>query len=304
MTGQGSFRREDIAFVSGDAECAAWLYLPEGDRAPGPAVVLGHGLGAVKEMRLDAYAERFAAAGYACLVFDYRHFGASGGEPRQLLDIDRQLADWAAAVARARALDAVDPDRVAIFGSSFGGGHAIITAARDPRVAAAIAQCPFTDGLASALTLGPVSTVKVSALGLRDELARLRGAAPVRVALSGPPRSAALMPTADANAEFTALAPAGMEFTNAVAARVGLRIALHYPGRAARRVRAPILFCVCDEDSVAPARATLRHAWRAPRGEIVRYPVGHFEIYRGEAFERAVADQLGFLRRHLPVAPS
>ncbi len=301
MTEQGSLRREDVAFVSGDAECAAWLYLPE-RTGPGPAVVLGHGLGAIKEMRLDAYAERFAAAGYACLLFDYRHFGASGGEPRQLLDIKRQLADWAAAVEFARGLDAVDPDRIAVFGSSFGGGHAILTAARDPRIAAAIAQCPFTDGLASALTLGPVSTLKVSALGLRDELARLRGAAPVRVALSGPPGSAALMPTADANAEFTALVPAGQEFTNEVAARVGLRIALHNPGRAARRVRAPILFCVCDADSVAPAKATLRHARRAPRGEVVRYPVGHFEIYNGEPFERAVDDQLDFLRRHLPVA--
>lgn len=301
MTEQGSFRREDVTFVSGDAECAAWLYLPERGGA-GPAVVLGHGLGAIKEMRLGAYAERFAAAGYACLLFDYRHFGASGGEPRQLLDIKSQLADWGAAVDFARGLDAVDPDRIAVFGSSFGGGHAILTAARDPRIAAAIAQCPFTDGLASALTLGPASTLKVSALGLRDELARLRGGAPVRVALSGPPGSAALMPTADANAEFTALVPAGKEFTNEVAARVGLRIALHNPGRAARRVRAPILFCVCDADSVAPAKATLRHARRAPRGEVVRYPVGHFEIYNGEPFERAVDDQLDFLRRHLPVA--
>jgi dienelactone hydrolase len=293
--------RTDVSFASGGAECAAWLYLPRGTGGePGPAVVLGHGLGAVKEMRLDAYAERFADAGYACLVFDYRHFGASGGEPRQLLDIGRQLEDWRAAVAFARGLERVDPERVAVFGSSFGGGHAILTAAEDPRIAAAIAQCPFTDGLASALTLGPASTMKVSALAVRDELARLRGAEPVRVALSGPPGSAALMPTADADAEFPGLVPPGHEFTDAVAARVGLRIALHYPGRAARRVRAPILFCVCERDSVAPAKATLRHAARAPRGEIVRYPVGHFEIYNGAPFERAVADQIDFLRRHLP----
>lgn len=293
--------RTDVSFTSGDAECAAWLYSPRGNNGgPGAAVVLGHGLGAVKEMRLDAYAERFADAGYACLVFDYRHFGASGGEPRQLLDIGRQREDWRAAVAFARGLEQVDPEQVAVFGSSFGGGHAILTAAEDPRIAAAIAQCPFTDGLASALTLGPMSTAKVSALAVRDELARLRGSEPVRVALSGPPGSAALMPTADADAEFTGLVPPGYEFTDAVAARVGLRIALHYPGRAARRVRAPILFCVCERDSVAPAKATLRHAARAPRGEIVRYPVGHFEIYNGAPFERAVIDQIEFLRRHLP----
>jgi hypothetical protein len=40
------------------------------------------------------FAQRFAAAGYYALVFDYRHFGDSDGEPRRLLDIKRQLQDW------------------------------------------------------------------------------------------------------------------------------------------------------------------------------------------------------------------
>ena len=66
---------------------------------------MAHGLAAVKEMRLDAYAERFAAKGYHVLVFDYRHFGGSEGSPRQLLDIGKQHADWAAAV------DYAQPDR-------------------------------------------------------------------------------------------------------------------------------------------------------------------------------------------------
>lgn len=305
MAGEGAtaqgvvFNREDVRFPSGASECGAWLYLPEGE-GPGPAIVLGHGLGAVKEMRLDAYAERFAAAGYVVLLFDYRHFGASGGQPRQLLDVGRQLEDWEAALAWVRAQPRVDPDRVAIFGSSFGGGHAILTAARDRRLAAAIAQCPFTDGPASAMTLGPVSTAKVSALAARDLLARLRGAEPVRVALAGAPGSAALMPTADALPGYLGLVPDDLDFTNAVAARVAMRVPTYRPGRATRRIAAPIMFCVCEGDTVAPARATLRHAARAPRGEIVRYPFGHFEIYQGDAFELAVADQLDFLRRHLP----
>ena len=91
-------RRLDVRFSSGDAECAAWLYLPEGEE-PRPVIVMAHGLGGIREMRLDAYAERFCEVGYACLVFDYRHFGASGGSPRQLLDVDRQLEDWAAAIS-------------------------------------------------------------------------------------------------------------------------------------------------------------------------------------------------------------
>ncbi len=70
--------REEIAFRSGEADCAAWLYRPDAGGDSTACVVLGHGFGAVKEGRLDAYAQRFRAAGHAALAFDYRHFGASG----------------------------------------------------------------------------------------------------------------------------------------------------------------------------------------------------------------------------------
>ena len=69
-----------------------------------------------------ALRQRFGAAGYACLVFDYCHFDDSDGQPRQLLDINRQLEDWAAAIAYVRALDTVDTKRVIPWGSSFSGG--------------------------------------------------------------------------------------------------------------------------------------------------------------------------------------
>ena len=94
--------RQDITL---GGEVAAWLWHPEGARG---CVVLGHGLSAVRDQRIDAYAERFAEAGLAALLFDYRHFGASGGQPRQLLDIKRQLEDWRTAVAYARGLDGVE----------------------------------------------------------------------------------------------------------------------------------------------------------------------------------------------------
>ena len=55
-----------------------------------------------------------------------------------------------------------------------------------------------------------------------------------------------------------------------------------------------------DDDSVAPAKATLRHAAKAPRGEISRYDAGHFDIYIEDHFERLIADQLAFLRTHVP----
>lgn len=291
--------RLDLQFPSGNVQCSAWLYLPATPRAP--VIVMAHGLGAVRTMRLDAFAERFCEAGYACLVFDYRHFGDSEGEPRQLLDVNRQLEDWQAAMACARSRPEVDSRRVILWGTSFSGGHVIAAGARDGRVAAVVSQCPFTDGLASTLALGPISGLKVSVLAVVDVLGSLVGAAPVMVALSGKPYSAALMTAPDAEPGYRALKPAGPPIPALVAARFGLQITTYYPGRRAADLACPVLFCVCDKDTVAPARRTLRHVRKAPQGTVKVYPEGHFDIYVGQAFERVVADQIDFLHRTVPV---
>ncbi len=294
--------RLDVEFASGDAMCRAWLYLPQAQQ-PRPVVIMAHGLGGVREMRLDAYAERFTAAGYACLVFDYRHFGASDGRPRQLLDINRQLADWSAAVAFARTRTDIDGTRTILWGTSFGGGHVIVAAAREPDIAAVISQCPFTDGLASARATSPRSLAKVAFYAIADVAGALRGKAPVMVPLAGAPKSAALMTAPDAVPGYLGLVPDGAPHRNEVAARIALHVGFHRPGRYARRVQCPILFCVCESDSVAPAGATLRHARTAPAGEVRLYPEGHFDIYVGAPFERVIADQIAFLHRHVPVGP-
>src|SRR4029450_7606426 len=116
----GTRTRLDVAFPSSDDDCRAWLFMPDAERPP--LVILGHGLGATREYGLEPYAPRFADAGTPALVFPYRHFGDSGGRPRQLLDIERQLGDWAAALAYTRNLDEGDHDRVALGGASVGCG--------------------------------------------------------------------------------------------------------------------------------------------------------------------------------------
>lgn len=297
-----------LYFPSGRDRCHAWLYLPAAPASAGrpPIVVMGHGLGAIKALRLAAFAERFQAAGYACLVFDYRYFGDSDGEPRELLSIRRQRADWRAAVAFARSLTEVDAERVILWGTSFGGGHVIATAAGDPAVVAAIAQCPFTDGLASARQVSPGGTARLAAAAIKDQFARLRGREPVRVKVAARPGEVGLMDAQDVvDGVLGLLEASGLteeEYRNDVPARVAFEIPLAAPGRRAGDVRCPILFCVAERDSVAPAKATLRHAAKAPRGEIRRYDAGHFDIYVEEHFERLAADQLAFLRTHVPIS--
>jgi len=90
-----------------------------------------------------------------------------------------------------------------------------------------------------------------------------------------------------------------VQWVNRVAARVALRMGMYRPGLKASELPCPALFCITDKDSVAPAGRTAKLAARGPRNEIKHYPIRHFEIYVGEHWERAVADQTEFLTRTL-----
>ncbi len=301
-----------VGFDSGGVRCAG-LHLPgEGDAfadAEGrrPCVVLAHGFGGTVDSGLLPFAERFASAGLDALAFDYRHFGASEGEPRQLLSVRSQLQDYAAAIAYARSLPEVDPERIVVWGSSYAGGHAVAVAVADGRVAAAISQVPAMDGLATVLSAarhnGPRQLLGLMLAGMRDLAASIRGRAPVMLAVVGPPGSVAAMTTADAEPGYRAIA--GPTWRNEVAARIGLRFASYRPGLQADRLPCPLLVQIADRDSIAPPQAAQDAAWLATgRAEVRSYPIGHFDIYRGPPFERAVADQLHFLGRHLRKRPS
>lgn len=289
-TAQERTSRRDVAFPSGETTCSAWLYTPRAEE-PIARIVMAHGLGGVRDMRLDAFAERFASHGYECLLFDYRGFGMSGGRRRQILDVTAQLADWEAAIAYLK--DEGPPDRVVLFGTSLSGGHVLTLAARHSELGAAIAQCPYTDGRASRAGLPFASKAKVTARAALDLLTTPFGRR-VDVALIGAPGSAALMATDD-SARLLSLVPAGSAFENRVAARSALWFLRYDPGRVAGDITIPLYVAICQNDTVAPAEQTLRVARRIRDARIRVYPYHHFDIYIGEGFESAVRDYLGFL---------
>ena len=295
--------RHEVEFDSQGVTCAAWLYVPEGE-GPFPAVVMAHGLGCVKEMRLDAYAERFVEAGYLCLVFDYRHFGASGGEPRQLLDISRQLQDWRAALAHARALPDVDPDRVVVWGSSLSGGHVLSVADADPRVAAVISQTPHMDGLASMRAEKLRTVARLSAHAAYDSLRSLFGRTPHYVLSTASEGETGLLNAPGASEGYLGLVPEGMPFDRRVAARFVLHIGLYSPGRALPRLPMPSLVQVSLGDKTTPAIPVIEACAGVPRATLREYATGHFQPYTEPFFSDFVQDQLDFLAEHVPARPA
>jgi uncharacterized protein len=302
---QVSVERERVRFVSGDTECAGWHY----PGTNGACVIMAGGFAVTMEPGTDLFAKRFHAAGFTLLAFDYRHLGASGGQPRQVVRIREQLADWQAAIAFAPTLRAVDPTRVAIWGFSLSGGHVVRVAARNPELAAAIAQTPTADGPVVARNATrhqrPLASLRFTNRAILDALGSLVGRQPRLVPLSGEPGTVAALTTPDALDGGRALNPDNRypHWQQEVAARSALRIAFYRPGRDSSRVRCPLLVLVCDQDQSAPAGPAVRAAKRAPEGELARMPGGHYEPFLG-GHEQAADAELSFLSRHLLERPS
>ena len=57
---------------------------------------------------------------------------------------------------------------------------------------------------------------------------------------------------------------------------------------------------VCEQDEIIPvASARETEKQLGAYADASYYPIGHFDIYQGKHFERAVAEQVRFLQKHL-----
>ncbi|HEY7432993.1 MAG TPA: alpha/beta fold hydrolase [Streptosporangiaceae bacterium] len=292
--------REKVRFASGGTECAALHYRGTN----GGCVIMAGGAAVTKEPGTDLFARRFHDAGFSVLAFDHRHFGESGGQPRQVIRIGEQLDDWQAAIGFAASLPGVDPTRIAVWGFSLAGGHAFRLAAAHPELAAVVAQTPLADGRAVAPNalrhMTPLALLRLTAMGVADAAGRLLRRPPLLVPLAGEPGSVATLTTPDALDGAHALSPGNKypDWQQAVAASWVLRAGFYRPGRYASRVRCPLLVVACEQDQTVLAGPAVAAAGRAPRGELVRLPGGHYAPFLG-GHEQAVAAELSFLRRHL-----
>ena len=285
-------------FVSRGIRCDGDLYLPEGLRKP-PVVIMAHGLTAVKAFRLPAFAERFVNRGMAAFLFDYRTFGQSDGEPRNLVNPFHHVQDWLAAIGHVRRLSEVDGTKIALWGTSFSGGHVIIAAAKFPGVAAVVSQVPFVSGFSS-IRLKPVSDILLATIyGLVDYMKTALLLPPHYSPGVARPGTFAAMNTEESYPGFLSIIPDGVDWENKMTSRAFILLAFYYPILYAKKVNAPVLLIGGRHDSLVPFSAVRKTAERLPRCEFVVLDCNHFEPYTGALFEKSVEMQADFLERNL-----
>ena len=134
-SGSHGYRVERTTFVSAGVTVVGLLFLPNvKERAPG-VVALGP-FGFVKEQAPLQYATRLAREGFAVLIFDPRHSGESGGEPRRLESPAAKIEDVGAAVRWLASRAEVDPGRIGALGVCQGASEMIAAAVDDGAIRA------------------------------------------------------------------------------------------------------------------------------------------------------------------------
>jgi uncharacterized protein len=294
---------KDISFTTTDGTTLrGWHYTPD-TSGKHPTIIMAHGFSAVKEMYLDKYAEHFARAGLASVVYDNRNFGASDGVPRQEIDPWQQVRDYSDAVTFAQSLDQTDPERIGVWGSSYSGAHVLVVAAIDRRVKCVVSQVPAISGSEGFRRLVRADFIAPLQAQLHaDRANRAAGGAPAMVpVVAEDPTAPSALPTADSYKWFTETAAArAPSWRNEVTLRT-IEYAFGYePGAYIGLISpTPLLLIVAVKDHLAVsdlAIAAYERAFEPKR--LVLLPGGHFDAYK-EAFDQSAGPACDWFREHL-----
>lgn len=288
----------DNTFISG------WLYMPEGIVKPVSCVILSNGFCGTKDAVLEDYAFKFVGIGMAAITYDYRYFGESGGEPRQLMNGIKQMEDLRAVIDYARNQEKIDENKIVLWSTSAAGRYGIIIAAEDEKIAGVISQCPSLDhGKDDKLIFqreGIGYFLKLFMHAQRDKGRSRFGLSTHYIPAVGKPGSFALLNAPGAFAGYRSLMSESEHFINKICGRSMLMMQGPDVAKVAENVKCPVLILVCEKDTtVSPDSYKKVAEILGEKATVIKYPIGHFDIYRGEFFNKAVDEQLSFLKQVL-----
>jgi fermentation-respiration switch protein FrsA (DUF1100 family) len=296
--------RKDIEFkTENGVTLRGWHYVPDGRQGKAPTIVMAHGFSAVKEMYLDRFAEAFAAAGLACVVFDNRNFGASDGEPRQEIDPWQQVRDYRDAITYAETLEETDPARIGVWGSSYSGGHVLVVGAIDRRVKCVVAQVPLASGHGNAQRLIRADYLAgVQGMFAEDRRARMAGKTPAMIpVVAEDPALPSALPTPDSWVWFTETGRTrAPSWKNEVTLRSVEMFTEYEPGSYVSFISpTPLLMVVALGDVLTVADLALAAYERALEPKrLVTLQGGHFDAYIKD-FEASSKPTVEWFTRHL-----
>jgi fermentation-respiration switch protein FrsA (DUF1100 family) len=298
------YERQDVTFKSQGLDCAAWYYVPAGLK-PGetrPAIVMAHGFSAVKEMYLDNFASKFAAAGFVVLVFDYRFFGGSAGEPRGQLLWPEQVMDYRNAITWAALQPEVDQKRIGAWGTSYSGGHVMYLAAYDRRIKAVVAQVPITDVWSTYMGKWPAHQ-QAGYLGwlARNRAERVATGTLNEIPVAAPEGKPSVWPLQEWYDAFMELSAPAPSWRNGILVE-SLETHITYEPMApiARIAPTPLLMIIAADDVITPTEEERQAFERAgePK-QLVVVPGRHFEAYNGPKHEQFARPAVDWFRQWL-----
>jgi uncharacterized protein len=297
--------KQDVTFPSKGLNCAGWLYVPDdlggGERRP--AIVMAHGFSALKEMYLANFAERFEEAGFVVLVFDYRFFGDSEGEPRGHLIPAEQHEDYKNAISWISQRPEVDPTRIGVWGSSYSGAHVLHLAAFDRRIKCAVSQVPLVDGWANAQRLmRPDAFAGFQQMLADDRARRYAGEESLKIPVVAPEGEPSALPTPDSYEWFTetgqTIAP---NWRNEVSLESMEAFLEYNPAANIHRISpTPLLMVVAGTDRLTPTDLAVAAYERALEPKSLVITNGpHFSAYTEPGLSETAPPAVEWFERHL-----
>ncbi len=299
--------RRAVIFPSEGETLRGWLYFPA-DLKPGrklPAIVTANALSGIKEINLPQYAERFAAAGLVTVIFDYRYWGESSGEPRFHVAPVEFRTDISAALTFLAELPEVDPNRIGGWGISMGGQHMLFLATWEPRFRAIVAtstgisnptqETPLSPEAAKAKYNQMVEAAKTEREG------RAKAGIKTLQAWCSRPQEGCLLPVEEAyNWYEKAKSTFAPTWENKMTSTSFQNLIADDPVFAIHLAKAPILIVHPDRD-VVPVDNVLFYFKRAPEPKRLVIPGGlHTSTYvDGSNMEMAAFEAITWFKQYL-----
>ncbi|MBL8322334.1 MAG: alpha/beta fold hydrolase [Acinetobacter sp.] len=291
---------EPLYVKSGQEVIAADFYRPQTEHKPG-VIIMAHGLACLRQFKLVQFAKRFAQAGYAVVLFDYRYWGGSTGRPRELVSLKSQLEDWRTMLMHVGQRKSIDSRKIVLWGISLSAGYALDIASENKNIQAVIAQNPFVDGAESAKLYPLQQLTKALKISSQDYMGAKVGMSPRTLPVADE-QGLCFAPSADACQGYHSIIHPDYYWSGEIPARVFFNLIRYRPIQNLRRIAVPVLYIASKNDGLIPIETSREAATNiAPYAEYHEWEMQHFDIYHGKWFEKAVSVQLDFLNKHIGV---